>query len=170
MQLRPHIPLRWVLSAVVGALVTAGMTVAVTLLTDKDDRLAAGLVQVIFLALGIWSSWYFGQRSLEHGAQALARAHATKAIRRIADLGRGVNGMRSTIADHQRLCARVAASNGGDVPLDYVQATLEALNPQIDAAIGTASALVYDWGDLAPGEVEALKEEASSEAAVREMK
>ena len=121
-----------------GILVVLGFFVyiASTQTTTSWER---ALWQIISLALGIGTSYYFSRRSVDKAAKEIIKPHARSALRRLASLYRSLSR-----------AAEVVDSAQQPEPQEDFQVTLARLQEIVEGQLLTADDALEDWRDILP--------------------
>ena len=110
--------------------------IASTRTTTSWER---ALLQIISLALGIGTSYYFSRRSVDKAAKEIIKPHARSALRRLASLYRSLSR-----------AAEVVDSAQQPEPQEDFQVTLARLQEIVEGQLLTADNALEDWRDILP--------------------
>lgn len=105
------------------------------------------------------AAFFFGQRSVEAEVARRSRLQAQASIRRIVNLGVGINTFRDVLEVHADGCREVAGQADGQVPLDSVETMVSTLTALVDREIKTAEDAVQDWFDMVPEAIPSARSE-----------
>lgn len=129
---------------------------------DEPNKLAAAMLQVISIALGLTGSFVFGRDQSRQAAAEIIKPHAKSAFRRTRNLYLGLGRQREAIAyQGQQLRDLSTGAPGSEkVSLAAALGSLAALDLVAVEQISTADDAMEDWRDLVPDEVAAIEAEA----------
>jgi hypothetical protein len=106
------------------------------------------LFQTLSLGLGLVGSWLFGRQSARAAARELIKPHARSAFRRLVSLYSGLS----------RLAAMLDSAKRSSAPSAECGAVLDKLAAVVTEHIMTADDAMEDWSDIAPDDVEAVRQ------------
>jgi hypothetical protein len=131
------------------ASVAAGAGFVAVAASRQVTGMEGALFQTLSLGLGLVGSWLFGRQSARVAARELIKPHARSAFRRLVSLYGGLS----------RLAAMLDSARRSRTPGSECGAVLEKLAAVVEEHIMTADDAMEDWRDIAPEDVEALRQQ-----------
>lgn len=145
----------WALSSVAVFAALLGLTLFLTSGPEFSER-EDGLLQLIFLAVGIFYSFVAGRRSARAAAADLLRPKGRSAVRTIRSLVAGIHGFSLAVDGERESIRAIAAESEDLVPLIHVEHALNVVQSRIEGELRTAGNALEDWRDVVPDEVESV--------------
>ncbi len=140
---------QWIWRGLIVLVVLGATGVLVLLSTIRNlSSMESVLLQVIFLAIGCWVSYWVGQKSVKMAAKELVKNQAKSAFRRLIFL----------YLTLRKAANMIDLSDGSDSQEEY-EMLLARLEEIVAAQLITADHALEDWNDIVPEEVEELKQE-----------
>jgi hypothetical protein len=150
----------YVLATVVVFVVLFILTLELT--STQHTSRENGLVQFIFLAVGVGGSFVFGRQSAKAAATDVLRPAARAAVRRLANLASGMQAIGSALIV-QREYMEEQANDEGLVAVAHVAQAQDMLTIQINAQIRTATDAIEDWREFVPEAVAAVEHQGAAD-------